>query len=109
MGQTTRLFIAAPLPDALKQYLTEQAARYKSDAIRQVPTENLHLTLYFIGNVPASQLPAIQDIIAHMAQQFAPFDLHLEAIEPGPKPRSPRLIWARFKSHDAFAQLSRSL
>lgn len=109
MGQTTRLFIAAPIPDALQQYLTEQANRYRSDAIRQVPTENLHLTLYFIGNVPASQLAAIQDVTAHIAKQFAPFDLHLEAIEPGPKPRSPRLIWARFKSHDAFAQLSRSL
>ncbi|SIT93848.1 RNA 2',3'-cyclic phosphodiesterase [Pontibacter indicus] len=109
MGQTTRLFIAAPLPDGLKQFFTEQASRYKSDAIRQVPTENLHLTLYFIGNVPASQLPAIEDVTAHMAQQFAPFTLYLEAIEPGPKPRSPRLIWARFKNQPDFAQLSRSL
>ncbi|PVY43059.1 RNA 2',3'-cyclic phosphodiesterase [Pontibacter virosus] len=109
MGHSTRLFIAAPLPEALKQFFTEQANRYKSEAIRQVPTENLHLTLYFIGNVPASRLPAIQDVTAHMARQFAPFDLHLAAIEPGPKPRSPRLIWARFNNHDAFAQLSRSL
>ncbi|MBX0335231.1 RNA 2',3'-cyclic phosphodiesterase [Pontibacter sp. HSC-14F20] len=109
MGQTTRLFIAAPLPDELKAYFVEQAGRYKSDALRQVPTENLHLTLYFIGNVPASQLPAIQDVTAHLTRQFTPFTLQLEAIEPGPKPRSPRLIWARFRSHDAFAQLSGSL
>ncbi|WP_299986959.1 RNA 2',3'-cyclic phosphodiesterase [uncultured Pontibacter sp.] len=109
MSQTTRLFIAAPLPEDLKEYLTGQADMYKHEAIRLVPIDNLHLTLYFIGNVPASQLNTIQEVTAHMAQQFAPFTLHLEAIEPGPKPRSPRLIWARFKSHDAFAQLSRSL
>ncbi|EJF08270.1 RNA 2',3'-cyclic phosphodiesterase [Pontibacter sp. BAB1700] len=109
MSQTTRLFIAAPLPEELKKYFSEQADRYKHEAIRQVPIDNLHLTLYFIGNVPASQLDTIQEVTAHMAQQFAPFTLQLEAIEPGPKPRSPRLIWARFKSHDVFAQLSRSL
>ncbi|PKV63254.1 RNA 2',3'-cyclic phosphodiesterase [Pontibacter ramchanderi] len=109
MAHTTRLFIAAPLPDTLKQYLTEQANRYRHEAIRQVPVDNLHLTLYFIGNVPVGELATIQDVTAHMARQFAPFTLQLEAIEPGPKPRSPRLIWARFKNHDAFAQLSSSL
>ncbi|WP_224744131.1 RNA 2',3'-cyclic phosphodiesterase [Pontibacter aquaedesilientis] len=105
----TRLFIAAPLPEELKDYLTTQSSHYKDESIRQVPEENLHLTLYFIGNVPAERLDAIREVTAHIARQFAPFELQLTAIEPGPKPRSPRLIWARFESSEPFAQLSKSL
>jgi RNA 2',3'-cyclic 3'-phosphodiesterase len=109
MSNSIRLFIAAPIPVALKEYLQQQAARYSHEAIRHVPADNLHLTLYFIGNVPQGQLPDIQAICTHMAGRFAPFTLQLEAIEPGPKPRSPRLIWARFGGSEPFAQLSRGL
>ncbi|MHC2993792.1 2'-5' RNA ligase [Pontibacter sp. HJ8] len=109
MSNTTRLFVAAALPNELKQYLGEQASHYQQEAIRPVPAENLHLTLYFIGNVAATQLPSIKQVTQHIARQFPPFDLHLEGIEPGPKPRSPRLIWARFESSEPFEQLSQSL
>lgn len=109
MADSIRLFIAAPIPVALKGYLQAQAARYSHEAVRQVPAENLHLTLYFIGNIAKDKLPGIQKVCAHMASQFAPFLLPLEAIEPGPKPRAPRLIWARLAPSDAFARLSKGL
>jgi RNA 2',3'-cyclic 3'-phosphodiesterase len=109
MQHTTRLFIAAPVPDELKHYLSGQAASFQHEAIRMVPESNLHLTLFFIGNVPVERLSAIREVTAHMAAQFGPFDLQLEAVEPGPKPRSPRLIWARFSPNYTFANLSRGL
>jgi RNA 2',3'-cyclic 3'-phosphodiesterase len=109
MSHMTRLFIAAPIPEELKQYLGTQASRYQDEAIRQVPEANLHLTLFFIGNVPEERLIYIREVTEHIARQFAPFDLDLHTIEPGPKPRSPRLIWARFGESELFTQLSRSL
>ncbi len=36
---------------------------------------------------------------------MAAFTLNLECLEPGPKPKSPRLIWARFAAHPAFTEL----
>lgn len=109
MSNTTRLFIAAALPEELKQFLAEQASQYQDEAIRPVPEANLHLTLYFIGNVPSEQLTSIKQVTEHIARQFGPFELQLEGIEPGPKPRSPRLIWARFGYSEPFEQLSLSL
>ncbi|WP_299702463.1 RNA 2',3'-cyclic phosphodiesterase [uncultured Pontibacter sp.] len=109
MHHTTRLFIAAPVPEELKSYLSRQASSFQHEAIRMVPEVNLHLTLFFIGNVPIEQLSDIREVTAHMAGQFAPFDLKLQAVEPGPKPRSPRLVWARFAPDDTFANLSRGL
>ncbi|MBB6612229.1 RNA 2',3'-cyclic phosphodiesterase [Pontibacter sp. Tf4] len=109
MQNTIRLFIAAALPDALVPYLQQKLLPFSDDTVRFIPLQNLHLTLFFIGNVPAAQLDTIRQQVKQIASQCAPFTLYLEAIEQGPKPRSPRLVWARFKDDPAFTRLSRML
>jgi len=109
MKEDIRLFVAAALPGALKQRLQEQLERFRHPAIRFVPEANLHLTLYFIGNVPRQQLEEIEKTLAQVAQRHQPFTLAFACTEPGPKPRHPRLVWARFAEHAAFAALSHEL
>ncbi|WP_242927011.1 RNA 2',3'-cyclic phosphodiesterase [Pontibacter vulgaris] len=109
MTNTIRLFVAAALPPALKKHLSEAVGHFTDPVIRVLPEENLHLTLYFIGNVPPSELPRIKQSIQQVAQNHAPFTLELEQTEPGPKPKSPRLIWARFAQSTPFENLSRDL
>jgi len=109
MAQSVRLFIAAQLPDSLKTYLATQRQAYEHPAIRMVPEQNLHLTLFFIGNVPVTEVSNIREKLAEVAERHQPFTLALEQLEPGPTPQSPRLIWARFRQHETFIQLSRHL
>ncbi|MFB9862211.1 RNA 2',3'-cyclic phosphodiesterase [Rufibacter immobilis] len=109
MKDTIRLFVAARLPQDLTNYLVQAREAYAQPAIREVPEQNLHLTLFFIGNVPATEEANIRQKLAEVAQRHQPFTLALEQLEPGPKPRSPRLIWARFRQLEAFAQLSLDL
>jgi len=109
MENQIRLFVAAALPADLHLYLNEQMHRYQHPAVRLVPGENLHLTLFFIGNVAREQLGPIRQSIQAVAAHHQPFTLQLEQIEPGPKPRSPRLVWARFRQSEPFALLSREL
>ncbi|WP_299758544.1 RNA 2',3'-cyclic phosphodiesterase [uncultured Pontibacter sp.] len=109
MKDSIRLFVAAPLPAAIKEKLEEQLQHYQDTAIRLLPSQNLHLTLYFIGNVAAEELAPIKARVARLAQQHQPFTLQFEQTEPGPKPRHPRLIWARFAQHPAFEALSQEL
>lgn len=104
-----RLFVAATLPETLKQELQGQLQVYDHPAIRPVPLQNLHLTLFFLGNVPVQQLEAIQQAIRAVTQQHQPFRLDFECTEPGPKPKHPRLIWARFAALPAFEALSYGL
>ncbi|MBC5773815.1 RNA 2',3'-cyclic phosphodiesterase [Pontibacter sp. KCTC 32443] len=106
MNDTIRLFIAAPLTDELGPYLKEELRPFLDDTLRPIPLQNLHLTLFFIGNVPATELDTIRKKVKEVAQQCKPFDLLLEAVEQGPKPKTPRLIWARFQEHPEFAKLS---
>lgn len=109
MQNTIRLFVAAQLPEELKTYLVQARQAYSGPNTRLVPEQNLHLTLYFIGNVPAEEEEEIRQKLAAVARKHQPFTLALEQLEPGPKPTTPRLIWVRFWQQDTFVQLSREL
>lgn len=109
MQDIIRLFVAAPLPPELRTYLVQAQTTFEDPAIRAVPEANLHLTFYFIGNVDAAQVPVIQQKLAEIAAQSSPFTLQLQQLEPGPSPKSTRLIWARFQQHNTFNKISRSV
>ena len=109
MKDSIRLFAAATVPPLLKRQLQALLQPFQHQAIRFLPEQNLHLTLYFIGNVPLLQLPDIQQQINLVARQHPPFILDLDCLELGPKPASPRLVWARFRPSTSFEQLSQQL
>lgn len=109
MQNTIRLFIAASLPDALVPYLQQKLHPFSDESVRAIPTQNLHLTLFFIGNVPVTELDTIRQQVKQISSQGQPFTLTLAAVEQGPKPKSPRLVWARFKDDPEFTRLSKSL
>jgi RNA 2',3'-cyclic 3'-phosphodiesterase len=74
-GKPLRLFIALwpdePLRDALASW--QQSWAWPARAAR-VPRERLHLTLHFLGDVPAEHLPRLVD---GLTARFAPFELTL--------------------------------
>lgn len=105
MTQTQRLFIAVPIPDSLQEFFQEQQPLFTNGVIRFVPAANLHLTVHFLGEVPVEKIPDITTILQKVADSHSAFTLDLECLEPGPKPKSPRLIWARFANHPAFTEL----
>lgn len=109
MAETKRLFVAAPISTTLKEILRTSQSQYTHDVIRFVPEDNLHITIHFLGEVHADQVGEIEEKLQQIAATQVAFTLRLEALEPGPKPRSPRLIWARFTSHPEFTQLSSSV
>ena len=106
MNTGIRLFVAAILPEPLKELLHEQLKIFEHPNIRLLPPQNLHLTLFFIGNVPLSELDSIKSIICTIAKQHQPFTLRFAQTEPGPHARKPRLVWARFDPHPIFEKLN---
>jgi RNA 2',3'-cyclic 3'-phosphodiesterase len=80
-----RVFFAL-WPTAAMQAALVAAASQTLDTLasgRPVPRENLHLTLAFIGSVPDSSLPALQDIAQAMtaARAGPTVELSLDVIE----------------------------
>jgi 2'-5' RNA ligase len=75
-----RLFVAIALPDAWRRYLADRQAaleRLAPGYARWVAPALMHLTLVFLGEVPASVLPTIQDAVAAGTADQPSFPLSL--------------------------------
>jgi RNA 2',3'-cyclic 3'-phosphodiesterase len=84
-GSRLRLFFAAtPDPVAREQIAAASQSLCLEQGARRVPRENYHMTLAFIGDVAASQLPVMLKVGA--AQKERAFSVTFDAYEYWPKP-----------------------
>lgn len=109
MKHYARLFVAASLPDHVISELETYLPDYEVPGVRIIPTENWHLTLHFIGNVPHNQVPEIAAKLPEIAAGFSPFTLKLLRVAPGPNRKVPRLVWAQFAEDKPFEKLVRAV
>lgn len=59
-----RLFVAVELPEALIEALSETSARLRSSVQgRYVGTDLFHVTLAFLGEVPANEVATVEDAL----------------------------------------------
>lgn len=98
-----RLFVAIDLPAPLKDQLSALTTRI--DGVRWTETENLHLTLRFIGDVPQETAEAIQAALSDV--HSPPFSLQLNGVGTFPaNPRKPpRIVWAGLSNPPAVQSL----
>ena len=95
-----RLFIAIELSDEIKTALVEAQNAMYDRGVRGSfsPEENLHLTLAFIGDYPASE--PVLDALSTL--RFSPFPLNLDGLGCFGD-----LWWAGVKESPALAALAR--
>lgn len=72
-----RLFIAINFPDQIKRKILKQIEDLKSQfpQVSWVKSENLHLTLKFLGYVKEERLEEIKKGIETVSRDFKPFEL----------------------------------
>ncbi|MBI1764166.1 MAG: RNA 2',3'-cyclic phosphodiesterase [Acidobacteria bacterium] len=101
-----RIFVAIELPAEIKTELgrAQTALRQTRAAVSWTKSENLHLTLRFLGEVETARLPALKRACAETAQQSAPFALGLDGLGFFPTAHKPKVIWAGL--HDAAQALA---
>jgi 2'-5' RNA ligase len=90
-----RAFVALAVSDGVRRALEafESQARRIRVRVGWVKPGNLHVTLVFLGYVPASAVPALASRLDETARLFNPFDFETTGIGwfGG---RRPRVIWA---------------
>lgn len=59
-----------------------------------MPADNLHVTLKFLGEVPAPTAAAVAAALADVAACTSAFDLAVEGLGAFPTPTRPRVVWA---------------
>jgi len=91
-GNTSlRLFVSVEIPEGIRRKIAALAKELPHDAITPVRPENMHLTLRFIGEVPAEQLAEIGERLR--AVEFAPFSLSLKGVGVFPSEDYIRVVW----------------
>lgn len=92
-----RAFIAIELPIQTRNAIEKQTAHMRqtlgSDLIRWVPSENMHLTLKFLGEVASSHLNFLKQMLTHTADLYSQFDLQIGGLGSYPTTRNPRILW----------------
>jgi 2'-5' RNA ligase len=112
--QEFRLFIALTIPDAVKSTIENAQAKLRrvvpAKAARWARREQFHLTLRFLGNVPASRVEDLVGLTRPVFLSFASLRLRAARIGFFPNPRSPRVIWVGINDmEDRLGALWRSV
>jgi 2'-5' RNA ligase len=92
-----RCFVAVALDDDLRGALATAMATWRddprTDGLRWVAPEALHLTLAFIGSVDADAIDAIRAGVERVAAQHAPTTCATGRLGAFPRPGSSRVLW----------------
>jgi len=91
-----RSFIAIELPDEAKEGLARlrnELQRNEHGFVKWVDPGGIHLTLKFLGNIPAGQVAEITGAIGEATQGISPFHLEISGLGAFPSVRQPRVLW----------------
>jgi len=106
-----RLFVALDLPAALAREVGRRAAaaRRELPRARWVKPEALHLTLAFLGETDAADLPVLHRSLRPAFAGVKPFDLRLEDAGTFPPRRPARVAWVGVEAPPALADLAQGV
>ena len=91
-----RSFVAIELPEEAKEGLArlrEELERDEHRFVKWVDPHGIHLTLKFLGNVPATRVTEITDAINKATQGILPFHLEISGLGAFPSLKQPRVFW----------------
>ena len=94
-----RSFVAVELSGEIKEKLRSLSSRLQKGAsffpVRPswVNSDNIHITLKFLGNVDESRIGEIKESMNLIAARAAPFTLSAAGLGVFPNRRQPRILW----------------
>lgn len=94
-----RTFLAVTIPLEIKNKIEKFIEEFKYETnkkrsdIKWVKTENIHITIYFFGNVGNQDLSILSNKLPEIGNTYPPFEISIKGVSAFPKPESPRVIW----------------
>ena len=97
--EAVRTFICLQLPDFSRDRLAsiQRRLRESGASVGWVKPHNIHLTLKFLGSVPAERLRDVVQAVQRAAVPAPSIPLELTALGCFPNRRAPKVIWAGLK------------
>lgn len=102
--ETLRLFLAISIPEAVRSELRRLQQELRPllppRVVRWANPEQFHLTLKFLGNVPAADTAALSEAARAVCAAAPPLRLRAQNAGFFPNELSPRVFWVDIKSQD---------
>ena len=109
MKSVFRAFVAFDLSDEvlvqIDQVLAGLQARMAGLPIRWVPTQNIHLTLKFLGDVSVSNVERLAEILRSAVAGFSVFELSIGGLGVFPNERRPSVLWLGVEGPSALQSI----
>jgi 2'-5' RNA ligase len=95
MTERIRTFIAIELPPLVREGLARLQERLNRDRppVRWVAPDKIHVTLKFLGEIPAEEVEGVSESAARVAAAAAPFQIEATGVGVFPNPNRPRVVW----------------
>lgn len=104
-----RCFISADIPEEVRRYLASiQAELPRMSGVNFVPTDNLHVTLAFLGEIGEDAIGAVIAGTEDVARRTESIACFLGTIEAVPH-HSPRLIWVTVSDNGRLKEIHGAL
>jgi len=109
-----RTFIALPLPNAIISQLDRVQKRLQRTCpdrcIRWVNPRTIHLTLFFVGEIPEARIAQINQVLSEIAEPYPAFGFTVENLGTFPNFQRPNVIWVGVGDRDhKLADLHRAI
>jgi 2'-5' RNA ligase len=107
-----RAFIAIEIPLEIRAAIGSARAPLQEEigsSVRWVSTENMHLTLKFLGDVSPGNVEMLSEMLRAEADLFHCFDLHLGGLGSFPNLKRPRVIFIGIQSPPTLEALQRGI
>ena len=97
--EAVRTFVCLQLPALARDRLAsiQQRLRESGAHVSWVKPHNIHLTLKFLGSVPAERLQDVVGAVQGSAVPAPPIPLELAVLGCFPNKRAPRVVWVGLK------------
>jgi 2'-5' RNA ligase len=90
-----RAFVAIKLAPQIIEQIDAAIAKLRTSmaGVHWIDTDNVHLTLKFLGNIEASQVEPIERALAARLKVFSRFTINAKGLGVFPGVRRPRVLW----------------
>lgn len=95
MKRTFRTFVAVETAQPIRKRAAEliRLLQQPSADVKWVETQNLHLTMNFLGDVDEREIAAVCRAVGQAAEGITTFELEVRGAGAFPNPARPRTVW----------------
>jgi 2'-5' RNA ligase len=108
-----RAFIAVEIPPEIHKAIESKTAPLRAaldtSLVRWVPTDNIHLTLKFLGDISPANVEMLSQMLNVEVGQHSTFVLKFGGLGAFPNPRRPRVIWIGIQAPAGLEALQRGI